>query len=89
MALITDEKTAKRKARVAISDIISYNADKIQKGLENDNLFEEIKDELKEAREHYESIVDPKLEKRCNFFNIAIADIILKQRGSSIDSKIW
>jgi hypothetical protein len=89
MGLITDEKTARRKARVAISDVVSYNEDKIKQGIENDNLFEAIEEQLKEAKDHYESIVDPELEERCNFFNIAIADIILKQRGGNIESKIW
>jgi hypothetical protein len=89
MALITDEKTARRKARVAISDVASYNEEKIKQGLEEDNLFEILEEELKEAKEHYESIVDPELEKRCNFFNYAIADILFKQRGSKFESKIW
>ena len=89
MALITDEKTARRKARVAISDVASYNEDKIKQGFEEDNLFEIIEEELKEAKEHYESIVDPELENRCNFFNRAIADIIFKQRGSKIETGIW
>jgi hypothetical protein len=89
MGLITDEKTAKRKARVAISDIVSYNEAEIKKGLEEDNLFEALEEQLKEAKDHYESIVDPELEKRCNFFNLAIADILFKQRGGTIESKIW
>lgn len=89
MALITDEKTARRKARVALSDVASYNEAKILKGFQDDNLFDVIEDELNEAKEHYISIVDPELERRCNFFNLAIADIIFKQRGSRIDSKIW
>ncbi len=89
MALITDEKTARRKARVAISDVASYNEAKIEQGFEEDNLFELLEDEINEAKEHYVSIVDPELEKRCNFFNLAIADIIFKQRGSKTEAKIW
>jgi len=89
MGLITDEKTARRKARVAISDIVSYNEDKVKQGFNEDNLFELIEEELQEAKEHYESIVDPELEARCNFFNLAIADIIFKQRGGTIEAKIW
>ncbi len=89
MALIIDEKTARRKARVAISDVASYNEEKIKKGMNDDNLFEILEDELNEAKEHYVSIIDPELEKRCNFFNLAIADILFKQRGSRIDAKIW
>ncbi len=89
MALIIDEKTARRKARVAISDVASYNEEKIKTGMNDDNLFEILEDELNEAKEHYVSIIDPELEKRCNFFNLAIADILFKQRGSRIDAKIW
>ena len=46
MALIETEEAARRLARAIASDLSLYNEDKIMAGIENDNLFEELSDEL-------------------------------------------
>ena len=49
---VTEEEKAKavRLARAIASDISLYNEEKIVKGIEQDNLFDAIKDEIEEGR---------------------------------------
>lgn len=89
MAELPDEKAkAKRLARAIASDISMYNEEKIVKGIEQDNFFEALKDELEEGRELYRSRVSPELYSKTNFFDRAVVDIILKSKAH-VRSKIW
>jgi len=82
-----DEEGAKRLARAIASDISIYNEAKIIKGIEEDNLFEVLSEQIEEGRAHYNSKVPEELQKK-NYFNRAIVDIILKNKAH-IKSKIW
>jgi spore germination protein GerM len=84
-----EEKTkAMRLARAIASDISLYNEQKIVKGIEQDNLFEILKEELAEGRELYKSRVSQEVFTTTNFSDRAIVDIIVKPKGH-IKSKIW
>lgn len=84
-----EEKTkASRLARAIASDISLYNEQKIIKGIEQDNLFDVLKEELDEGREHYKSRVSQEVFSSTNFYDRAIVDIIIKSKGH-IKSKIW
>jgi hypothetical protein len=87
---MTDEEKVKamRLARAIASDISLYNEKKIIQGIEQDTLFDILKDELDEGRELYKSRVSPELYKTTNFFERAVADIVLRSKGH-IKSKIW
>jgi hypothetical protein len=65
-----------------------YNEEKIVRGIEQDNLFEVLKDEIEEGRELYRSRVSPDLYGKTNFYDRAIVDVILKAKGH-VKSKIW
>ena len=86
---MTDEEKMKamRLARAIASDISLYNEQKIIKGIEQDNLFETLKDEIEEGRELYKSRVSKEIF-ATNFFDRAIVDIIIKPKGH-VKSKIW
>lgn len=88
MRLITNPDEARRLARTILSDILLYNQAKVKEGIENDSLFEVLKDELAEGRKYYESMVDESVRRSTNFFNEAVADVLLKQ-GGKIKSEIW
>ena len=77
---MTEEEKIKamRLARAIASDISLYNEQKIIKGIEQDNLFEVLKEELEEGRELYKSRVSPEIFQRMNFFERAINDIVLR-----------
>ena len=87
---MTEEEKIKamRLARAIASDISLYNEQKIIKGIEQDNLFEVLKDELEEGRELYKSRVSPEIFQKMNFFERAINDIVLRSKAH-VKSKIW
>ncbi|MBI5642796.1 MAG: hypothetical protein HY954_04910 [Deltaproteobacteria bacterium] len=88
MALINSPDAAFRLARTIISDIALYNREKILSGIKNDNIFDLLEKELNEGLELYKSRVDPELDKKNNFYNRAIVDILIKRNGN-IESEIW
>jgi len=87
---MTDEEKikAQRLARAIASDISLYNEQKIIKGIEQDNLFDVLKDELDEGRDLYKSRVSPELYSSTNFFDRAVVDIVVRSKGH-VKSKIW
>lgn len=87
---MTDEEKikAQRLARAIASDISLYNEQKIVKGIEQDNLFDVLKDELAEGRELYKSRVSAELYTNTNFFDRAVVDIVVRSKAH-IKSKIW
>ena len=87
---MTEEEKIKamRLARAIASDISLYNEQKIIKGIEQDNLFEVLKDELDEGRELYKSRVSTEIFTKTNFFERAINDIVLRSKAH-VKSKIW
>ncbi len=87
---MTEEEKVKamRLARAIASDISLYNEQKIIKGIEQDNLFEVLKEELEEGRELYKSRVSQEIFQKMNFFERAINDIVLRSKAH-VKSKIW
>ncbi len=63
-----EHKHAERLARVIVSDLLIYNGDKIEKGIEKGNIYNEIKDELEQAASHFYSKVDEKIWRVRNYF---------------------
>jgi hypothetical protein len=85
---ITTPEAAIRLARAIASDLSLYNEEKIIEGIENDTLFEVLRDEIDEGRELYKSRVSSDLYQSSNFYDRALVDIIVKSKGH-IKSKIW
>ncbi len=88
MRLIKTADEAKRLARTILSDILLYNQAKVKEGIEKDNLFEVLTEELAEGKKYYESMVDEEIRSSTNFFNEAVVDVLVKQ-GGKIKSEIW
>ena len=65
-----------------------YNEAKLVHGIQEDTLFEVMKEEIEEGRQHFRSRVAPDIAST-NLFERALVDILLKQRGQRIKSKIW
>ncbi len=86
--MIDTPERAKRLARTIVSDIALYNRELIKKGIENDNLFDVLAEDLDKGKKLYDSRVAPEVRQRSNFFNQAIVDILIKQYGN-IASRIW
>lgn len=88
MSLINSPEAAFRLARTIISDIALYNRDKILSGIKNDNIFDLLEKELKEGLDLYRSRVSADIDRKNNFYNRAIVDILIKRNGN-IESDIW
>jgi hypothetical protein len=87
MPLIETEEAARRLARAIASDLSLYNEDKIIEGIQQDNLFDLLSEEIEEGRALYKSRVSPQLYQK-NFYDRALVDILIKSKGH-IKSKIW
>lgn len=88
MGRIEEPEAAMRLARAIASDIAVYNDEKITKGIEDDELFEALEDELNEGLELYQSRVSESLLETTNFYHRAVVDEIIKPKGH-VPSKIW
>jgi hypothetical protein len=85
--LIDNSKRARQLARAIASDLTLYNEAKILEGIENDNLFEIMSDEIEEGRELFKSRVTPDIYDQ-NIYDRAIVDVLIKSKGH-VKSKIW
>jgi hypothetical protein len=88
MPLIEAPEAAIRLARAICSDVSLYNEEKIVRGIERDDFFDALRDELEEGRELYRSRVSPELSARTNYYDRAIVDVILKSKGH-VKSRVW
>ncbi|MFM2418227.1 MAG: hypothetical protein RL385_2950 [Pseudomonadota bacterium] len=87
MALIETEEAARRLARAIASDLSLYNEEKIVDGVQNDNLFTVLADELEEGRALFKSRVSAELFAK-NFYDRAVIDILVRSKGH-VQSKMW
>ena len=87
MSTIDNPDLAKRLARAILSDVAMYNPEKVENGIKNDNIFDVLKEELEEGRQHFLSRVSPEMEAD-TIFDIAVVDVLIKRAGK-IESSIW
>lgn len=87
MPLIETEEAARRLARAIASDLSLYNEEKIVQGIQKDDLFEAIAEEIEEGRALFKSRVSPDLYQK-NFYDRAIIDILVKSKGH-VKSALW
>ncbi len=88
MASENELKMATRLARAIASDISIYYGEKIQTGLENDNLFTVLKEELEEGYNLFRKRTSNEIVENTNTLEKAIIDIIIADR-SHIRTKIF
>jgi hypothetical protein len=87
MSMIDNPDLAKRLARAILSDVAMYNPEKVENGIKNDNIFDVLKEELEEGRQHFLSRVSPDMGAD-TIFDIAVVDVLIKRAGK-IESSIW
>lgn len=87
MALIETEEAARRLARAIASDLSLYNEEKIVQGVQSDNLFDVLAEEIEEGRALFKSRVAPDLYAR-GFYDRAIIDILVRSKGN-VPSRMW
>jgi hypothetical protein len=87
MNLIDNPDQAKRLARAILSDVAMYNKEKVENGIKNDNIFDVLKEELEEGRQHFLSRVSSDINPDL-VYEIAVVDVLIKRAGK-IESSIW
>ncbi len=75
-------KTAKRLARIIVSDIVIYNEKKVEEGLQSGQFFKLLSEEIDEGRQLYHSRVD-KNELEGDYLQEALADYVNKKTSAS------
>lgn len=75
-------KTAKRLARIIVSDIVIYNEKKVEEGLQKGQFFELLSEEIDEGRQLYHSRVDKDRLER-DYLQEALTDYINKKTSVS------
>ena len=90
MSKIDDHEKAARRARVIASDMTIYPdiQKKIEQGIKNDNLFEEIAGIMNEARQHFQQHVSDDIVENTNILERAFIDVVFANTGH-IESSIW
>lgn len=78
-----EEKDALRLAKIIVSDIVIYNEDKVEKGIQFGNFHEILEDEIKEGELLYESRVSKEILEEKNYLKEAIEDFIHKKIAAS------
>jgi len=85
---ITDPVRARRMARVLFSDLVLYAGDQVRLGLEKDDLFHRLYNEIERARVFYQEQMDPALEEAQRIFDHALVDVLVAG-NRRVSSSIW
>ena len=88
MSQITTIEDAARLARAIASDIAIYNEEKIQRGLQNDQLFQELEGDLREGLRVWREKVAPNIVDGTNVLQKALVDTLFAS-AANIKSPIF
>lgn len=76
------QKSAERLARVMASDIAIYNEEQIKRGIQNDTLFDELSDDLRDAERNWRERVDDAYKDDMSLFRRAFIDNVFAGAGN-------
>jgi len=71
---------ARRLARLILSDIVIYNAAKVEQGLRENNFFDVLKDEIEEGRQYYESRVPFRVRRDTEIYTETLQQFVQMKR---------
>lgn len=89
MKPINSENAAQRLARAIASDILLYNEDEVLLGIANDDFFTRLKSQIEEGRKLYEGRVSESIRLSSNYFDCAVVDVIIHEKGRTLETAIW
>jgi DNA-binding response OmpR family regulator len=76
-------ESARRLARIIVSDIILYNEKKVEEGVLNGTFYDLLKEEIDEGRKHYNSRVSLDIQKERDYLGDVFEDFLKKKRAVS------
>ena len=71
---------ARRLARLILSDIVIYNADKVERGLRDNSFFDVLKDEIEEGRSYFDSRVPFRVRRDTEIFSETLQQFVQMKR---------
>jgi len=71
---------ARRLARLILSDIVIYNAGKVEQGIRENNFFDVLKEEIEEGRQYYESRVPFRVRRDTEIFTETLQQFVQMKR---------
>ena len=71
---------ARRLARLILSDIVIYHAQKVDGGIRDNNFFEVLKDEIEEGRQYYESRVPFRVRRDTEIYTETLQQFVQMKR---------
>ena len=86
--LITQPSAAMRLARTIASDILLYNREAVLEGLNHDDLFDRLSEQIEEGHRHFQSRTDEALRDQHNFLERALVDVLI-HRNADATTPCW
>ena len=71
---------ARRLARLILSDIVIYHADKVEQGIRGNTFFETLRDEIEEGRQYYETRVPFRVRRETEIFTETLQQFVEMKR---------
>jgi response regulator RpfG family c-di-GMP phosphodiesterase/DNA-directed RNA polymerase subunit RPC12/RpoP len=71
---------ARRLARLILSDIVIYHADKVERGIRENLFFELLKDEIEEGRQYYDSRVPFRVRRDTEIYTETLQQFLQMKR---------
>ena len=71
---------ARRLARLILSDIVIYHAEKVERGIRENNFFDLLKDEIDEGRQYYESRVPFRVRRDSEIYSETLQQFLQMKR---------
>jgi hypothetical protein len=76
-------ETAKRLARIIVSDIILYNEKKVEEGVLHGTFYALLEEEIEEGRKHYNSRVSLEIQKQKDYLGDVLEDFLNRRKTAS------
>jgi hypothetical protein len=73
---------------VLVSDIVAYAGEEIRIGLEKDDLFQRLRNDIDRARAFYRGRVDPSVPDAERVFDHALVDVLVASQRR-LSTPIW
>ena len=71
---------ARRLARLILSDIVIYNAAKVEQGIRQNNFFDVLKEEIEDGRQYYDSRVPFRVRRDTEIFTETLQQFVQMKR---------
>ncbi|MEK7702590.1 MAG: hypothetical protein AAB317_01330 [Nitrospirota bacterium] len=77
-------ESARRLARIIVSDIVLYNEKKVEEGVVNGTFYDVLKDEIDEGRRHYNARVPLDIQKDKDYLGDVFEDFLRRKKATTV-----